>query len=412
NLPANTDCFANPFVTECDEDEGVDAYRKTVIKNCADNPNRADSDLCIAAEAATNPPSDDENGAEGAVAEVVDNTPKDIEIKPESDKDSLTKTDKEKGETTSLEIVDLCSDPANAGNERCTPAVIDCITNPFSSKCQSDDVLGNFVRGAVTVSKTVVLQDKRAEDCRTGRIDRALCQNLSVQKQRCAGAAFSTDAICSAVTYSVCKADAFDPLCGEKEDFQGVYFNERSNVCFDEPNNPHCKGASGHVAVVCSEYPFDRLCTGNADYDDARANACEADPSVSSDCPTVLVVEPEEEGTELEVAVDVCLDNPFGPTCADSDYNNARKELAKTCAIQAVTGAVTSACDTIITEALPCFINPFNTVCDSNPAVKTYVAQLRSTRVAFCNSNLRIASLCTGAPVAKSVCQFDPFDTV
>ncbi len=56
NLPANTDCFANPFVTECDEDEGVDAYRKTVIKNCADNPNRADSDLCIAAEAATNPP--------------------------------------------------------------------------------------------------------------------------------------------------------------------------------------------------------------------------------------------------------------------------------------------------------------------------------------------------------------------
>ncbi len=114
----------------------------------------------------------------------------------------------------------------------------------------------------------------------------------------------------------------------------------------------------------------------------------------------------------LQTVADVCLDNPFGPTCADSDYNNARKELAKTCAIQAVTGAVTSACDTIITEALPCFINPFDTVCDSNPAVKTYVAQLRSTRVAFCNSNLRIASLCTGAPVAKSVCQFDPFDTV
>ncbi len=284
------------------------------------------------------------------------------------------------------------------------PAVIDCITNPFSGRCQGDNVLGNFVRGGVTVSKTVVLQDKRAEDCRTGRIDRALCQNLSVQKQRCAGAAFSTDAICSAVAYSVCKADAFDPLCGEKEDFQGVYFNERSNVCFEDPNNPHCKGASGHVAVVCSEYPFDRLCTGNADYDDARANACEADPNVSSDCPVAPA--------ELEVAVDVCLDNPFGPTCADSDYNNARKELAKTCAIQAVTGAVTSACDTIITEALPCFINPFNTVCDSNPAVKTYVAQLRSTRVAFCNSNLRIASLCTGAPVAKSVCQFDPFDTV
>ena len=411
NLPANTDCFANPFVTECDEDEGVDAYRKTVIKNCADNPNRADSDLCIAAEAATNPPSDDENGAAGAVAEVVDNTPKDIEIKPESDKDSLTKTDKEKGETTSLEIVDLCSDPANAGNERCTPAVINCITNPFSGDCEGDNVLGNFVRGAVTVSKTVVLQDKRAEDCRTGRIDRALCQNLSVQKQRCAGAAFSTDAICSAVAYSVCKADAFDPLCGEKEDFQGVYFNERSDTCFEDPNNPHCKGLSGHVAVVCSEYPFDRLCTGNADYDDARANACEADPSVSSDCPVVLVVEPEEEGTEPEVA-DVCLDNPFGPTCADSSYNNARKDLAKTCAIQAVTGAVTSACDTIITEALPCFINPFDTVCDSNPAVRSYIAQLRSTRVAFCNSNLRIASLCTGAPVAKSVCRIDPFDTV
>ena len=397
----DSECSANPFLTECDSQRNISAIRTLIIEDCASNPEKSNTRLCLAAEDAINPPSD-EDGAEGGVAEVFDNTPKDIEIKSEFDKDSLTKTDKEKGETTTLEIVDLCSDPANAGNERCTPAVINCITNPFSGDCEGDNVLGNFVRGAVTVSKTVVLQDKRAEDCRTGRIDRALCQNLSVQKQRCAGAAFSTDAICSAVAYSVCKADAFDPLCGEKEDFQGVYFNERSNVCFADPNNPHCKGASGHVAVVCSEYPFDRLCTGNTDYDDARASACETDPTVSASCPVAPAVP----------VADVCLDNPFGPTCADSDYNNARKELVKTCAIQAVTGAVTSACDTIIAEALPCVINPFDTVCDSNPAVKTYIAQLRSTRVAFCNSNLRIASLCTGAPVAKSVCRIDPFDTV
>ncbi len=403
----DSECSANPFLTECDSQRNISAIRTLIIEDCASNPEKANTRLCLAAEDAINPPSDNENGAEGAVAEVFDNTPKDIEIKSEFDKDSLTKTDKEKGETTTLEIVDLCSDPANAGNERCTPAVINCITNPFSGDCEGDNVLGNFVRGAVTVSKTVVLQDKRAEDCRTGRIDRALCQNLSVQKQRCAGAAFSTDAICSAVAYSVCKADAFDPLCGEKEDFQGVYFNERSNVCFEDPNNPHCKGLNGHVAVVCSEYPFDRLCTGNTDYDDARATACETDPTVSASCPVAPAAP----------VADVCLDNPFGPTCADSDYNNARKELAKTCAIQAVTGAVTSACNTIITEALPCFINPFDTVCDSNPAVRSYIAQLRSTRVAFCKNNTGlfdrwIAPLCTGAPVAKSVCRIDPFNTV
>ncbi len=190
-----------------------------------------------------------------------------------------------------------------------------------------------------------------------GRIDRTQCQTLNSQKQRCAGTDVY-DAICSAVVYSVCKADVFDPLCGEKEDVRGVYFNERSDTCYEDPNNPNCTGRNGHIAVVCSEYPFDRLCTGNADYDDARANACEVNPSISPSCST------------LQTVADVCLDNPFGPTCADSDYNNARKDLAKTCAIQAVTGAVTSACNTIITEALPCFINPFNTVCDSNPAVK------------------------------------------
>ena len=396
----DSQCIANPFLKECDKHgNSIKTYRQLIVKDCTDNPSKSGTDLCIAAEGATNPPSDNENGA--VVEEVVDNTPKNTEIKPELDKNSSTKTDKEKGETTTLEIVDLCSDPANANNERCSPAVINCINNPFSGSCQGDNLLGNFVRGGVTVSKTVVLQDKRAVDCRDGNIDRAQCQTLNSEKQRCTGAAFS-DASCSAVAYSVCKADAFDPLCGEKENFAGVYFNERSEVCFEDPNNPNCSGANGHVAVVCSEYPFDRLCTGNTDYDDARANACEADPSVSASCPVAPVPE----------VADVCLDNPFGPTCADSDYNNARRELAKTCAIQAVTGVVTSACDTIITEALPCVINPFDTACDSNPAVRSYIAQLRSTRVAFCNSNLRIASLCTGAPVAKSVCRIDPFDTV
>ncbi len=249
----DSECSANPFLTECDSQRNISAIRTLIIEDCASSPEKANTRLCLAADAAFGAPSDNENGAEDAVAEVGDNTPKDNLIKPESDK--------EKGETTTLEIVDLCSDPANANNERCTPAVLDCITNPFSGRCQGDNLLGNFVKGGVTVSKTVVLQDKRAEDCRTGRIDRALCQNLSVQKQRCAGAAFSTDAICSAVAYSVCKADAFDPLCGEKEDFQGVYFNERSNVCFEDPNNPNCTGTNGHVAVVCSEYPLDRLCT-------------------------------------------------------------------------------------------------------------------------------------------------------
>ncbi len=400
SLSQNSECFTNPFLTECDDQPNISTIRSSVINDCANNPDTADTQLCAAADAAT---SDNENGATGAGG---DNTPKDIGTKPEFAKNGFTKTDKEKSENTGLEIVDLCSDPANAGNEQCSPAVIDCINNPFSGSCQGDNLLGNFVRDGVTVSKTVVLQDKRAEDCRTGRIDRALCQNLSVQKQRCTGAAFS-DAICSAVTHSVCKADAFDPLCGEKEDVLGVYFSERSNVCFDQPNNPHCTGRNGHVAVVCSEYPFDRLCTGNADYDDARANACEANPSVSSECPTAPVPE----------VADVCLDNPFGPTCADSDYNNARKDLAKTCAIQAVTGLVTSACDTIIEQALPCFIDPFDTVCDSNPAVRSYIAELRSSRVTLCKNSgglfdHLIAPLCTGAPVAKSVCRIDPFNDV
>ena len=378
SLGQDGECSANPFLTECDNQRNISTIRQLVIEDCDSNPEKSNTRLCLAADAAFG--ARDAGGA-------ADNAPKDILIKSEFDKNGLTKTDDEKIGIADLEIVDLCSDPATAHDKQCTPAVIDCINNPFSGSCQGDNVLGNFVRGTVTVSKTVILQDKRAEDCRTGSIDRALCQNLSVQKQRCAGAAFSTDAICSAVAYSVCKADAFDPLCGEKENFAGVYFNERSEVCYAEPNNPNCTGASGHVAVVCSEYPFDRLCTGNTDYDDARADACEADPSVSLDCPFVPVA-------------DVCLDNPFGPTCADSDYNNARKELVKTCIIQTFSGGVTSACDVIIAATGPCFKNPFDTTCDANPAVRSYIGQLRSNRVALCNSNLRVASYCTGVPVA------------
>ena len=378
SLGQDGECSANPFLTECDNQRNISTIRQLIIEDCDSNPEKSNTRLCLAADAAFG--ARDAGGA-------ADNTPKDNLIKSEFDKNGLTKTDGEKIGIADLEIVDLCSDPATAHDKQCTPAVIDCINNPFSGSCQGDNVLGNFVRGAVTVSKTVILQDKRAEDCRTGSIDRALCQNLSVQKQRCAGAAFSTDAICSAVAYSVCKADAFDPLCGEKENFAGVYFNERSEVCYAEPNNPNCTGASGHVAVVCSEYPFDRLCTGNTDYDDARADACEADPSVSLDCPFVPVA-------------DVCLDNPFGPTCADSDYNNARKELVKTCIIQTFSGGVTSACDVIIAATGPCFKNPFDTTCDANPAVRSYIGQLRSNRVALCNSNLRVASYCTGVPVA------------
>ena len=401
-------CVTNPFLKECDKHgDNIQTYRQLIVKDCTDNPSKSGTDLCIAAaEGATNTPSDDENGAEGAVAKVVDNTPKDIKIKPELNKNSLTKTDKEKGETTTLEIVDLCSDPATANNERCTPAVIDCINNPFSGSCEGDNLLGNFVRGGVTVSKTVILQTKRAVDCRDGNIDRTQCDTLNSEKARCAGTDVY-DANCSAVVYSVCKANVFDPLCGDKLDVESVYFNERSDTCYEEPNNPNCIGTNGHIAVACDEYPFDRLCTGNTDYDDARANACESDPTVSLDCPVVPAAP----------VADVCLDNPFGPTCADSDYNNARKDLAKTCAIQAVTGVVTSACDTIIEQALPCVINPFDTACDSNPAVRTYIAQLRSTRVAFCKNSGRlfdrwIAPLCTGAPVAKSVCAIDPFNTV
>ena len=378
SLGQDGECSANPFLTECDNQRNISTIRQLVIDDCDSNPEKSNTRLCLAADAALG--ARDAGGA-------ADNAPKDILIKSEFDKNGLTKTDGEKIGIADLEIVDLCSDPATAHDKQCTPAVIDCINNPFSGSCQGDNVLGNFVRGTVTVSKTVILQDKRAEDCRTGSIDRALCQNLSVQKQRCAGAAFSTDAICSAVAYSVCKADAFDPLCGEKENFAGVYFNERSEVCYAEPNNPNCTGANGHVAVVCNEYPFDRLCDGNANYENVRANACEADPSVSLDCPFVPVA-------------DVCLDNPFGPTCADSDYNNARKELVKTCIIQTFSGGVTSACDVIIAATGPCFKNPFDTTCDANPAVRSYIGQLRSNRVALCNSNLRVASYCTGVPVA------------
>ncbi len=399
NLPPQTgDCIANPFESECGEEYA--SFRQLIIDDCANKPEKSDTSLCIAAEAATNPPSDDENGAEGAVAKVVDTTPKDTEVKSEFDKDSFTKTDKEKAENTGLEIVDLCSDPATADDKQCTPAVVDCINNPFSGSCQGDNVLGNFVRDDVTVSKTVVLQDKRAEDCRTGRIDRALCQTLNSEKQRCTGAAFTTDASCSAVAYSVCKADAFDPLCGEKEDLAGVYFSERSNVCYEDPNNPNCKGANGHVAVVCSEYPFDRLCTGNADYDDARANACEANPSVSSSCPTAPAVKPKEKGTGLEVTVNVCLNNPFDSTCVGVQYNIDRTTLITKCVLTQIVGRRTAQCDAIFDEARPCLINPFDSACDANPAIGTYIGLLRSTRVGFCNSNFRVASYCTGVPVA------------
>ncbi len=352
-------CLASPFQTKCDDQASISAYRTSIIENCDKTPSIADTQLCRAADTWVNPPSDDENGAE-----VVDNTPKDIEIKPEFDKNSLTKTDKEKIETTSLEIVDFCIDPANAKNARCSPEVIDCINNPFSGSCEGDNLLGNLVRGGVTVSKAVILQDKRAVDCRDGNVDSSQCQALNAEKARCTGAVFS-DASCSAVTHSVCKADAFDPLCVD-----------------------------------------------NTDYDVARATACEADPSVSSDCPVAPVVDVEEEGTELEVTVNVCLSNPFDSTCVGLQYDINRTTLITTCVLAQIAGQRTAQCDAIFDEARPCLINPFDSACDANDAIGTYIGLLRSSRVEFCNSNLRVAAYCTGAPVAKSVCRFDPFDTV
>ena len=314
----DSECSANPFLTECDSQRNISAIRTLIIDDCASNPEKANTRLCLAADAATNTPDTTEScednpfadgcGGTGEVADVRDIEGLDDPFDT-TPKDELAKSEFNKGDgkitIASLEIVDLCSDPTTADNERCTPAVIACITNPFSGSCQGDNVLGNFVRGTVTVSKTVILQDKRAEDCRTGSIDRALCQNLNVQKQRCTGAAFG-DAICSAVTHSVCKADAFDPLCGEKENFAGVYFNERSDICYEQPNNPNCPGTNGHIAVVCNEYPFDRLCDGNADYENVRANACDANPNVSPNCPVVV---PTPTPTTNRVTAKVWVDS-------------------------------------------------------------------------------------------------------
>ncbi len=275
SLAQGSKCLANPFGAECDKDKGIDEYRALIINDCANNPSKANTQLCRDADAShgtleapdapvASESCEDNPFAEGcgSVGESVAITPKDTLIKPEFDKDGLAETNNEKVGIVSLEIVDLCSDPATAHDKQCTSAVIGCINHPFSGRCEGDNVLGNLVRGGVTLSKTVILQDKRARDCRDGVIDRSQCQILNSEKQRCTGAQFS-DVSCSAVTYSVCKADAFDPLCGEKENFAGVYFNERSDVCYEQPNNPYCTGTNGHVAVVCSEYPFDRLCAGN-----------------------------------------------------------------------------------------------------------------------------------------------------
>ena len=71
-------CVTNPFLKECDKHgDNIQTYRQLIVKDCTDNPSKSGTDLCIAAaEGATNTPSDNENGAEGAVAKVVDNTPK------------------------------------------------------------------------------------------------------------------------------------------------------------------------------------------------------------------------------------------------------------------------------------------------------------------------------------------------
>ena len=311
----DSECSANPFLTECDSQRNISDIRTLIIENCASNPEKSETTLCLAADAATNTsdttescednPFGDGCGGTGEVADVRDIEGVGVYLGT-TPKDELAKSEFNKGDgkitIASVEIVDLCSDPTTADNERCTPAVLDCINNPFSGSCQGDNVLGNLIKGGVTLSKTVILQNKRAVDCRDGLIGRSQCQNLNVQKQRCAGAAFSTDSICSAVTHSVCKADAFDPLCGEKENFAGVYFNERSHVCFEDPNNPNCTGANGHIAVVCSEYPFDRLCDGNANYENVRANACDANPNVSPNCPVVVPVVPTTTGDRVTAA--------------------------------------------------------------------------------------------------------------
>ena len=128
----------------------------------------------------------------------------------------------------------------------------------------------------LVISSGAMLQSAKSLFCKTngqriatrGGIDGVQCQNLSDLKSICTVAGTAPDASCGSVAHSVCKVDAFDPLC-----------------------------------------------YGNTNYDDVRAAACESDPSVSSSCPVV----------------NVCLDNPFDAVCiGDNDYDADRESICRT----------------------------------------------------------------------------------
>ncbi len=47
----DSECSANPFLTECDSQRNISAIRTLIIEDCASNPEKANTRLCLAADA-------------------------------------------------------------------------------------------------------------------------------------------------------------------------------------------------------------------------------------------------------------------------------------------------------------------------------------------------------------------------
>ena len=391
NVPSkNSECFTNPFLTECDNQPNINAIRRSVINDCTNNPEKASSPLCLDAHAATNPrqvtaavwvDSFDEPLTHAPTAE---STKSKFLIARATDLDdgglplnSANLGHEDIGHHENLNLADATFNGVPLGGDRADGVAFFAtgITygekNGFGIYSYAGVLSGTNLGAPLTQTSGTAQWDGSFTFGRRGTNDFVL--NISFGTGNGVG---EIDAIFLR-THLYGDKSSYS-LQGEFDD-SGVITGTTMWIALGEP---------GRSAIE----------SGGSDR--------------SSGILTGLIGEEGAVGAILVGAhfagfvarpSDVCLANPFGPTCADSDYNDARKELVQTCAVQAVAGEVTSTCNTIITEARPCLINPFDTVCDANPAVRSHIGLLRSSRVVLCESNLGslddwVAPLCTGVP--------------
>ena len=327
----------------------------------------------------------------------------------------------------------LCIKDDNASNDvLCAKAIADddCISDPFTSACSTEDVARSiresFCRKGTNAADNPTLCGKAVMHfCTADPLD-GLCDQTTQKMRLCTNDPFNTgcdaetyktermmrvtecitgdnasnDALCAnAIADDGCILDPYAGGCESKADAQTA----RETYCRGNDNSALCGNAVMHF---CTADPFDGLCdpTTYETQRDTRVTACIAgDKANDPTCTNAVAANP-------------CIRNPFNTNCKDdfaNYYLSARTNRETFCKGRTDVTYDLTLCAGAIVHV--CEADPFETLCNNNN--NDDYARQKMERVDFCirDDNASDTDLCMGAINAAITaglnCITDPFTT-